>query len=406
MAAFWKRKTEKAESMTAQTLLDFLGVSTTDSSKLSEATYFACLKILGETLGKLPLKLLQHTDKDGVIKAYKHPLYSVLGSRPNPYMTATHFWSTVEYNRNHYGNAYVWITGAGQKTKLWILPSESVKVWVDDSGVWGANNAIWYVYTHKDGKQYKIPHDSMLHFRSSTSFDGVTGKSVREILADTLTGNQKAQSMLNKAYESGFTGKAVLQYTGEASPENEKRYGQRIQDFLDGNSGLKDVIPVAFGTQLTPFSTKFADNEFLGLKKYSALQIAAAFGIKPNQINDYEKASYAAAEQQQLAFYVDTLLYILKQYEEELTYKLLTAEEIANGYYFKFNVAVILRADQKTQIESLSQAVTNGIYTANEARSFLDKEARPGGDVLIVNGSMVPLTNAGAAYAGGGGMSG
>ncbi len=34
------------------------------------------------------------------------------------------------------------------------------------------------------------------------------------------------------------------------------------------------------------------------------------------------------------------------------------------------------------------------------------KEARPGGDVLIVNGSMVPLTNAGAAYAGGGDMSG
>ena len=384
--------------MTAQTLLDFLGVSTTDSSKLSEATYFACLKILGETLGKLPLKLLQHTDKDGVIKAYKHPLYSVLGSRPNPYMTATHFWSTVEYNRNHYGNAYVWITGAGQKTKLWILPSDAVKVWVDDSGVWGVNNAIWYVYTHKGGKQYKIPHDSMLHFRSSTSFDGITGKSVREILADTLTGNQKAQSMLNKAYESGFTGKAVLQYTGEASPENEKRYGQRIQDFLDGTSGLKDVIPVAFGTQLTPFSTKFADNEFLGLKRYSALQIAAAFGIKPNQINDYEKASYAAAEQQQLAFYVDTLLYILKQYEEELTYKLLSAEEIAAGYYFKFNVAVILRADQKTQIETLKNAVNGGIYTPNECRSLLDKEAKPGGDDLIVNGTMVQLTQVGAAY--------
>ena len=118
MALFWKRKTEKSESMTAQTLLDFLGVSTTDSTKLSESTYFACLKILGETLGKLPLKLLQHTDNKGVVKAYKHPLYSVLGSRPNPYMTATHFWSTVEYNRNHHGNAYVWITGAGQKTKL------------------------------------------------------------------------------------------------------------------------------------------------------------------------------------------------------------------------------------------------------------------------------------------------
>jgi len=396
--AFWSKKTV-TEATTTQGLLDFLNIGTVDKTRLSEATYFACLKILGETMGKLPLKLLQQTEKGGVAKAYKHPLFNIVGTRPNPYMTAAHFWSTVEYNRNHYGNAYVWIVGAGSKEQLWILPSDSVSVWVDNAGAWGKANAIWYVYNHvASGKQYKIPSDSIMHFRTSTSFDGITGKPVREILDDTLTGNQTAQQMLNKAYESGFTGKAVLQYTGEPSPTNEKKYAQRIQDYLDGAEGMKDIIPVAYGTQLTPFSTKFADNEFLGLKRYSALQIAAAFGIKPNQINDYEKASYSAAEQQQLAFYVDTLLYILKQYEEELTYKLLSADEIANGFYFKFNVGVILRADQKTQIEALISAVGGGLYTANEARAFLDKEARPGGDELIVNGTMVKLTQVGAAY--------
>nr|DAO08728.1 MAG TPA: portal protein [Caudoviricetes sp.] len=389
-----------SETMTLQQLIDFLNIGTVDKSKLSEATYFACLKVLGETLGKLPLKLLQQTEKGGVEKAYRHPLYSVAGMRPNPYMTAAHFWSTVEYNRNHHGNAYVWIRGAGTGTTLWILPSDSVRVWVDDGGVWGAKNAVWYVFTHTgDGKQYKIPSDSMLHFRTSTSFDGILGKPVRDILSDTLDGNQTAQAMLNKAYESGFTGKAVLQYTGEMSKKNEAKYGERIQEFLDGtNPKLKNIIPVAFGTQLTPFSTKLADNEFLGLKKYSALQIAAAFGIKPNQINDYEKASYAAAEQQQLAFYVDTLLYILKQYEEELTYKLLSEDEVSAGMYFKFNVAVILRADQKTQVETLKNAVQGSIYTANEARALLDKEAMPGGDQLMANGTMVPLTEIGAAY--------
>ena len=103
--AFWGRKT--AEPVQTQTILDFLNIGTVDKSKLSEVTYFSCLRILGETLGKLPLKLLQQTEKGGVIKAYKHPLYSIAGVRPNPYMTAAHFWSTVEYNRNHYGNAYV-----------------------------------------------------------------------------------------------------------------------------------------------------------------------------------------------------------------------------------------------------------------------------------------------------------
>ena len=81
-----------------------------------------------------------------------------------------------------------------------VLPSDCVSVWVDDGGIWGKGNAVWYVYTdRKSGKQFKIPSDSILHFRTSTSFDGIVGKPVREILADTLDGNMTAQKMLNMA---------------------------------------------------------------------------------------------------------------------------------------------------------------------------------------------------------------
>jgi len=381
-------------------LAEWLGIGDVPKKSLSEATYFACMKVLSESIGKMPLKLQQHVPDVGVVKRYDHPLYHIVGTRPNPYMTATHFWSTVEHNRNHHGNAYVWITGAGTGVKLWLLPSEKVQVWVDDQEIWGVQNAVWYLYSGSAGV-IKIPHDSMLHFRTSESSDGILGKPVRKILEDTIKGNLSAQRMLNRAYDSGFSGKAVLQYTGDLSPENEKKYAKKIEDFIQGTE-LKTVIPVSFGTQLTPVNTKLADNEFLGLKKYSALQIAAAFGIKPNQINDYEKASYASAEAQQLAFYVDTLLYILKQYEEEISEKLLTQEERAAGCYFKFNVNAILRADQKTQLESLRTATQAGIYTPNEAREYLDKEGKPGGDKLLVNGSMVPVEMAGAAYTRGG----
>lgn len=92
----------------------------------------------------------------------------------------------------------------------------------------------------------------------------------------------------------------------------------------------------------------------------------------------------------------------MKQYEDEVTYKLLSDEDIANGYFAKFNAAVILRADFKTQLEAMATAVQNAIYTPNEARAYLDKGERPGGDQLICNGSMLPLTQAGIQYAKGG----
>ena len=95
---------------------------------------------------------------------------------------------------------------------------------------------------------------------------------------------------------------------------------------------------------------------------------------------------------------MDTLLYIIKQYEEELTYKLLSPNEVTDGYHFKFNVGVILRADLKTQVETLVKAINGGLYKANEARSLMDLEAVDGGDTLLVNGTSIPIHMIGQQY--------
>ena len=85
-------------------------------------------------------------------------------------------------------------------------------------------------------------------------------------------------------------------------------------------------------------------------------------------------------------------------YEEEINAKVLLPSEYKKGYYYKFNEKAILRTDSKTQSEILKNYVQGGIYTANEARTKLDLPNADGGDVLLVNGSYVPITEAGAAY--------
>ena len=68
----------------------------------AEVTYFTCLKMLSETLAKMPIKYYQRTDK-GIIEAEQTDTSRLLTKRPNPFMTPTVFWNTVEINRNHYG---------------------------------------------------------------------------------------------------------------------------------------------------------------------------------------------------------------------------------------------------------------------------------------------------------------
>ena len=163
-------------------------------------------------------------------------------------------------------------------------------------------------------------------------------------------------------------------------------------------AGVENIVPIPLGFSLTPLNVKLADSQFIEIKQYSALQIASAFGVKPYQVGDYTKSSYASAEAQQLSFLVDTLLYIVKQYEEEIGYKLLSDAEEAEGYHAKFNTGVMLRADQKTQIETMSTAVNNFILTPNEARERLDLPGVEGGDKLLGNGASIPVQYAGAQY--------
>lgn len=388
-----------SQTMTLQQLVDFLGISGTDSSELSEATYFACMKVLAEAVGKLPFKLQKTTDTGGVQAQRQHKYYRMLAERPNKQMSASTFWSLMEFCRNHYGNAYAYIdTRNSKKPQLWPLDPGHVQVYYDDACALNEEPKVYYYCNTRNGQRTLMPEE-LLHFKNFQTVDGLVGVSVRDQLAATIKGNNSAQALVNKLYDNGMTSKAVLQYTSNLSDENVKTLSTGIQKFLNGKAkDIDNLIPVPLGVSLTPLNMKLTDSQFLEIKQCSALQIASAFGVRPYQIGDYTKTSYSSAEAQQLSFLIDTLLFILKGYEEEVGYKLLSDKEEADGLHVKFNTGVLLRADQRTQIETLSTAVNSFLYTPNEAREKLDLPALPGGDKLLGNGASIPVQFAGSQY--------
>lgn len=397
-------------TLNSQSFLESLGLRR-KRKPTSEVTYFTCLKMLSETLAKMPVKYYQKTDR-GIVEAEQTETSKLLTKRPNPFMTPTVFWNTVEMNRNHYGNAYVYMRkkfirqrygGEFRIIDLWVMQSNCVQIVVDDAGIFAGVGRLWYVYTDPtSGRQYVFSTDEVMHFKTSFSFDGITGLPVQQILKDTVSGASASQEFMNGMYESGLTAKATLEYTGELNEGAKEALRKSFEEFGSGAKNVGKILPVPLGMKLTPLDIKLTDSQFFELKKYTALQIAAAFGVKPNQINDYSKSSYANSELQQLSFYVDTELFVIKQYEEEINYKMETEERQESGFYYKFNEKVLFRTDSKTQMSYLKEGVGGSIIMPNEARRRLDMPDAEGGDELLANGSIVPLTMAGAAYQKGG----
>lgn len=399
----FKRKSasDSSETLTLNQLLEFLGIAGTDSSELSEATYYACIKVLAESVGKLPLLLQQSTEAQGVVQLRSHMYYRMLKERPNKYMSASVFWSGMEVHRNHFGNAYALIdTRNPKQPQLWPLDPERMRLVYDDGLIFSTEARLYYYYTTSDGFRV-YTSEELLHFKSHHTVDGLVGIPVREQLADTIQGNAKAQKLVNKMYDSGMTAKAVLQYTSNIKDASVEAMTKGIQKYLNGemhDKGIDNLIPLPLGLSLTPLNMKLSDSQFLEVKQYSALQIASAFGVRPYQIGDYTKTSYSSAEAQQLSFLVDTLLFNLKGYEEEISYKLLSDEEEANGIGTKFDTSVLLRTDRRNLIETLSTAVNSFLMTPNEARHDLNLPSKPGGDELLGNGASIPVQYTGRQY--------
>ena len=371
---------------------------------ISETIYFICLKHLSESLGKMQWEKREITKKKGRETIFDNDLDLLLNIRPNPYMSAITFWQTVELNRNHYGNSYVYIERDGKKIKnLWQLPSNEVEIWIDNKGYFGLKNGIWYVWNDsRSGKKYSFLKDEILHFKTHMSWDGLSGTAVRDILKTQLNTQKSALNFLKRIYSSSTLGtKVVVHYTGELNDAKAKNMVDKIANFAKAKeSGA--FIPLPMGYQAQLLEMKLADSQFFENNKNTALQIAAAFGIKPNVINDYTKSSYSNSETQQLDFYINTLQPLFLIYEQELSYKLLHPRDLEKGQRLVINEDILFKMDNQTKANVYSNYVQNFIMTPNEVREALNLPYVEGGDKLVGNGNAISIDKAGEQYTKGG----
>lgn len=383
-----------------------LGIDTgniSSTSELREVTYFICLKTLTETISKMKWLKRLETEKKGKEKVKDVTLSTLLNLRPNPLYNAATFWGSIELNRLHHGNAYAYINfKKGKPTDLWVLPSEEIEIWRDNKAIWGSENSIWYIWNDiKNGKKYRIQQGEMLHFKNSITFDGIVGMSVRDMLKNKIQGKIKASDYLSELYSSNmFGGKVIINYTSDINQRAEEKLIERLSTYIKKDAGK--FIPLMPGMEAKVIDMKLSDAQFLENNKLSALEIAAAFGIKPNMINDYSKSSYSNSETQQLDFYVNTLQPAFNSYMQEVTYKLLPKFEILKGYTLEINEKILFKMDNKTKSEVYSSYLNNFVMTPNEVREELDLPYIEEADELIGNGNYIKMGQVGNQWNKGG----
>lgn len=381
----------------ADEIAEFFGRNQ-DDEKLRSATYYACMQIRCNSLAKLPLKVMK-TDGDNTLVDTQHQLYRLLHDRPNPYMSAHDFLWQTEYERLGYGNAF-WLPvddGKGRIVEIYPLRASRVSIMIDDVGVLSEQkNAVYYVYS--DSKDGPIPFksDEILHFKHF-ALDGIKGTPVAQYLADVVGNERRSTKVMKDKYESGLHDPILVQYVGDLGDAKQQQIKNKFAR-LGGAENAGKVIPIPTDFKVDQLETKLVNSQFFQLQGLTSKHIANAFGVKSFQLNDLDRSTYTNIENQNRSFYSDTLINVLREYEQEMWFKLFRSDE-KNDHFCQFNVDAFLRSDPESRYKNYQTGISGGFLTIAEVRKMEDLPHIEGTDGLIYgNGAAIKIDQIGAQY--------
>lgn len=340
---------------------------------------YTCILVRAESLSSLPASVLQ-ANAQGSQPAYTHPVYYLIHNRPNPFQSACDFWKSVSAHIDLFGNSFAIISYSGR-----FQPKE-IKLVPDPCAVQVKETSSGECYYEFNGKEYK--DYEMLHFKDM-SLDGYYGLSKIKINADTLGYSSKLRLFGRNAIGTKPPGYFTTEQPFDLLKKQEEGLQKGWRENIDaGNTPFLPLGLKYMNLQINP-----GEAQYLEAITATKEDICGIFRVPPTLVQDYSRATFANAEQQDLVFIKYTMLPLITNIEQECNSKLFSeANKTAqNPYYVKFNVNAFMRGDFKTRTEGYKTLWERGLITGDMVAAWEDWNNYDGGDRRFIPMNMIPL---------------
>ena len=328
---------------------------------------FAAVTRISNSLSAMPVQLYQGA------KPVYNELNDLMAFSPNPRMTSTQFFKTMEACRSTAGDCYALkIYPAGSAIpQLNLLDPTRVFPLIDKP-----TGELWWRIQPDEGAEMYVNDFYMVHV-PFISTNGIAGISPVSVLFDTLKYSENIQEFNVKQLDQGVNSAIVLEAPANLGHDQKTAM---VEDFMatyretSGNILLLESGVTAKTLNLSP-----VDSMLFEVEKITRSKVAMVYNIPPHLLGDYSGSGFSSQEQLMLEFLTLTMLPIVTAYEQELDRKLLSAAQRKSGLHFKFDMDALLRADAATQAEVDYKAVRSGWKTVDEIRYSRNLPALPKG---------------------------
>ena len=332
-------------------------------------------------------------------KLENHELISLL-NRPNPLQSQVEFFHSMISYLLISGNSYM------LRDKEFGIPKELYLLRPDRIEIKASSSMIPDYYCYKiDNKiisEYPVDKftgaSQVKHVKLWNPLDDFYGLSPMSAASYNIDQHNMAGLHNVSLLKNGCTPSAMLKFqpkdeTGMTATLTDDQRAAVLNDLESrfssvNNSGRPMLLEGDFDYVQMGLNPK--DMDFLELMNMSAREIALCFGV-PAQLVGLSDTTYANVAEARLSLYEETIIPLLNRVESDLNEWL--APLYDGDITIKYDLdAIPAMAEKRRRVyENVSQGVTNGIITRNEARERLGLEPIDGADSLLVQSNLFPL---------------
>lgn len=375
----------------------FAGPKTTSGIRISRkkalgySAVWRAVNLISSKIAALPLKVFKAVGKGHEVDT-AHPAYSLLGRKPNEYMTAMTLKETLQSHCLLRGNGYgyVYRDRDGRPTEIYPLNPELT--WPVRRG-----GVLWYVTEVEIGENTfetrRLRAEDVIHLRG-LGWDGLVGYDVITILRETLGKAIATREHGTRFFANDARPSIALEFPNgmkDTAVENVINRWSRM------NQGLENKHKTGFlreGVKLHTYSTNARDSQLTENLTFDAMDIANVFGLPPRKLGLDQGGGYNSLFEENQSVHDDTLDPWCRRWEEACDLILLTEEQQkSESHCCKFVRNAVMRSNPDQRSAFYTKMIENGLMCGDEARALEDLNPLPDGkgQIFYMKPGMVPV---------------
>jgi HK97 family phage portal protein len=354
---------------------------------------FSCDKVIKQDIAKTPIKL-KRRNADGTRQDdITHPAYHLLHDLANPVMTAYEFKETMQGFLNLWGNAFAEIVRDARNRPVALWPLDPARMTVDLDAL----NRVRYTYQLATGRPkvwiFDPANPPIFHLRQN-SRDGIVGRSPVQVLREAMGMAIAADRYVGRFYGQGGHPRVALSTSQKLNEASARRIRNDFETLTVGEHNWHRVVVLDHDLKPVPLVMPNRDAQFVEIQKLGQAAICGTFRVPQHKVAMLDRATNNNIEHQAIEYVSDCLMPHFVCWQQAIARDLLNPKSFET-HFAVFVVDALIRGDSVALNTTLNLQRQNGVISANDWRKVLDMDDQisdaDGGDLYLVNGTMMPM---------------